>query len=38
MIPAVSSMAFLLIGAVYAALHPDRGLQDLLAGTWLVPR
>jgi eukaryotic-like serine/threonine-protein kinase len=38
MIPAVSSMAFLLIGAVYAALHPDRGIQDLLAGTRLVPQ
>jgi hypothetical protein len=25
-------------GGLYAVLHPDRGLQDRLAGTWLVPR
>jgi uncharacterized RDD family membrane protein YckC len=24
-------------GAIYAVLHPERGLQDRLAGTWLVP-
>jgi hypothetical protein len=24
-------------GAIYAVLRPDRGLQDRLAGTWLVP-
>ena len=25
-------------GAVWVLLHPDRGLQDRLAGTYLVPR
>jgi len=25
-------------GAVYAVLNPERGWQDRLAGTWLVPR
>jgi hypothetical protein len=25
-------------GAVYAIVRPERGLQDRLAGTWLVPR
>jgi hypothetical protein len=25
-------------GAVWAALHPERGVQDRIAGTWLVPR
>lgn len=24
--------------AVWAATHPSRGLQDRLAGTWIVPR
>ena len=26
------------VGAIWAALHPDRGIQDRIAGTWLVPR
>ena len=26
------------VGAVYAVLNPQRGWQDRLAGTWLVPR
>jgi serine/threonine protein kinase len=26
------------VGAVYAVLNPERGWQDRLAGTWLVPR
>jgi uncharacterized RDD family membrane protein YckC len=26
-----------LIGAVYAVVRPQRGLQDLLSGTWLAP-
>lgn len=26
------------IGAIYAIFRPQRGFQDLLAGTWLVPR
>ena len=25
-------------GALWAVLHPERGLQDRIAGTWLVPR
>lgn len=32
------SLALFLVGAGYAARHPERGLQDRLAGTWLVPR
>jgi hypothetical protein len=27
-----------LLGVVWALVHPTRGLQDRLAGTWLVPR
>ena len=38
MIASASSLALLLIGAIYAARHPDRGLQDRIAGTRLVPR
>jgi hypothetical protein len=26
------------VGAVVAILHPERGIQDRLAGTWIVPR
>jgi eukaryotic-like serine/threonine-protein kinase len=33
---ALSGLTFLL-GAVYAIIQPQRGLQDLLAGTWLAP-
>jgi hypothetical protein len=25
-------------GAVWASLHPSRGIQDRIAGTWIVPR
>jgi hypothetical protein len=25
-------------GVLYAVLKPDRGVQDWIAGTWLVPR
>ncbi len=32
------SLAVFLAGAVYAAVNPARGLQDRIAGTWLVPR
>jgi hypothetical protein len=28
----------MLMGAVVAALRPERGIQDWLAGTWIVPR
>jgi uncharacterized RDD family membrane protein YckC len=38
MIACASSLALLLVGAIYAARHPERGLQDRIAGTWLVPR
>jgi hypothetical protein len=27
-----------LAAAVVAALHPERGIQDRLAGAWIVPR
>ena len=27
-----------IVGLFYAADHPERGLQDRLAGTYLVPR
>jgi hypothetical protein len=33
------SMALLVLGgAAWALAHPTRGLQDRIAGTWLVPR
>jgi hypothetical protein len=25
-------------GAVWALLHPSRGIRDRYAGTWIVPR
>jgi hypothetical protein len=31
-------LAACLIGIVWAAINPERGLQDRLAGTYLVPR
>lgn len=31
-------VAILAAGAVWAILHPARGIQDRLAGTWIVPR
>jgi hypothetical protein len=36
----VSSLAaaIFLGGAIWGVFHPERGLQDQLAGTWLVPR
>jgi hypothetical protein len=37
----ISALALLLLwisAAVYAALHPHRGLHDRLAGTWVVRR
>jgi uncharacterized RDD family membrane protein YckC len=30
--------ALLIAGAVYAWLHPSRGIQDRIASTWIVPR
>ncbi len=36
-IAAVASTAFV-VGAVWAVVHPERGLQDRIAGTYLVPR
>lgn len=30
-------LAFL-AGAIWALLHPVRGIQDRIAGTWIVPR
>jgi uncharacterized RDD family membrane protein YckC len=32
------SLVILLVGIAYAIQHPARGIQDRLAGTWLVPR
>ena len=32
------SLGLLVVGVAYAIRHPSRGLQDHLAGTWLVPR
>jgi len=29
---------FMFVGAIWAIRHPSRGLQDRLAGTWVVPR
>ena len=34
----LTSMILFIAGAVWAVAKPDRGLQDYLAGTWLVPR
>jgi hypothetical protein len=31
-------LALLVGGAVWAWLHPSRGLQDRIVGTWIVPR
>ena len=33
----VVAMLLMLCGVVWAVLEPDRGLQDRIAGTWLVP-
>ena len=36
---AVAALGMLFLGGgLWAALHPERGLQDRIAGTWLVPR
>ena len=32
------SVGIFVVGIAYAVRHPQRGLQDRLAGTWLVPR
>ena len=31
-------LSVLVAGAVWAWRHPSRGLQDMIAGTWIVPR
>ena len=31
-------LVILVAGAVWAWLHPSRGLQDRIVGTWIVPR
>ena len=33
-----SIFAVFIAGAVWALLHPMRGIQDRIAGTWMVPR
>ena len=35
---AAAALVLLAVGAIYAMRNPSRGLQDRLAGTWLVPR
>ncbi len=35
---ALTAPLILLAGTLYAVWHPTRGLQDRLAGTWLMPR
>jgi RDD family len=37
-ITSAASLALVLVGVMYAARHPDRGIQDRIAGTQLVPR
>jgi hypothetical protein len=32
------ALLILMVGAIVAVLHPARGIQDRLAGTWIVPR
>ena len=34
----IVAILLMLCGAVFAVLNPERGLQDRIAGTWLVPR
>jgi hypothetical protein len=31
-------LVLFVVGAIYALIRPQRGLQDLLVGTWLAPR
>jgi uncharacterized RDD family membrane protein YckC len=31
-------LVFFFIGGLWAIVQPQRGLQDLFAGTWLVPK
>ncbi len=38
LIVALLPLSVMVLGGVWAALHPQRGLQDRLAGTFLVPR
>ena len=33
-----SVLSVFLAAAVWAMLHPSRGIQDRIAGTWIVPR
>jgi len=33
-----SVLAVFIAGAIWALLHPSRGIQDRIAGTWIVPR
>jgi hypothetical protein len=34
---AAATMLVMTAGALYAVLRPERGVQDWLVGTWLVP-
>jgi hypothetical protein len=33
-----TALTLMLAGAIAAIVHPSRGLQDRIAGTWIVPR
>ena len=33
-----AALAVFIAGAIWALLHPSRGIQDRIAGTWIVPR
>jgi hypothetical protein len=35
---AAGTLLPLVFGALWAVAHPERGLQDRLTGTWIVPR
>jgi hypothetical protein len=35
---AIGAAVIFLAGALWAVVVPERGLQDRIAGTWLVPR
>jgi ATP/ADP translocase len=34
----VALMILFIAGVVFAVVRPERGFQDHIAGTWLVPR
>jgi hypothetical protein len=38
MVLVATALLALLPGAIVALVNPSRGIQDRLAGTWIVPR